>query len=119
LFVNIVSGAFLTVIGLTDPSLGSTTSGLIAGVAIFLEAGDWANMTIVSHAHPTASGKVSGTFGAVGNLFSVVGNLFSVVFAIVFRYHHAEYATSFWTTRVMKLGDDFDSPWMKPLPKGQ
>ena len=112
LFVGIVSGAFLIAIGLTDPSSESMMFGLIAGMAIFLEAGNGANFALVPHVHPTANGVLSGTVGAVGNLGGVV-------FAIVFRYHHADYATSFWITGVMIIGMNLILCWVKPLPKCQ
>lgn len=112
LFVGIVSGAFLIAIGLTDPMSESMMFGLIAGMAIFLEAGNGANFALVPHVHPTANGIVSGTVGAIGNLGGVV-------FAIVFRYHHADYATSFWITGVMIIGMNLILCWLNPLPKGQ
>ncbi|KAK4621484.1 Nitrate transporter [Fulvia fulva] len=112
LFVGIVSGAFLIAIGLTDPSSESMMFGLIAGMAIFVEAGNGANFALVPHVHPSANGVLSGTVGAVGNLGGVI-------FAIVFRYHHADYATSFWITGVMTIGMNLILCWVKPLPKGQ
>ncbi|KAF7194638.1 Nitrate transporter [Pseudocercospora fuligena] len=111
-FVGIVSGAFLIAIGLTDPTQESMMFGLIAGMAVFLEAGNGANFVLVPHVHPSANGVLSGTVGAVGNLGGVI-------FAIVFRYHHTNYAESFWITGVMIIGMNLILCWVKPLPKGQ
>ena len=46
-----------------------------------------ANFALVPHVHPHANGILSGTVEATGNLGGVI-------FAILFRYHHSEYATS-------------------------
>lgn len=89
MFVGVVSGAFLIAIGLTNPMNQSMMFGLIAGMAVFLEAGNGANFALVPHIHPHANGVLSGTIGAVGNLGGVI-------YAVVFRYHGTNYAESFW-----------------------
>lgn len=71
LFVGIVSGAFLVAIGLTDPHNKGMMFGLIAGMAVFLEAGNGANFALVPHVHPFANGILSGIVGAAGNLGGV------------------------------------------------
>ncbi|EME84071.1 uncharacterized protein MYCFIDRAFT_210778 [Pseudocercospora fijiensis CIRAD86] len=110
--VGVVSGAFLIAIGLTDPMQESMMFGLVAGTAVFLEAGNGANFALVPHVHPSANGVLSGTVGAVGNLGGVI-------FAIVFRYHHTNYAESFWITGVMVIGMNLALCWVKPIPKVQ
>ncbi|GIZ38436.1 hypothetical protein CKM354_000185300 [Cercospora kikuchii] len=111
-FVGIVSGAFLIAIGLTDPRQESMMFGLIAGMAVFLEAGNGANFALVPHVHPQANGVLSGIVGAVGNLGGVI-------YAIVFRYHGTDYAESFWITGVMVIGLNLVLCWVRPVPKGQ
>jgi NNP family nitrate/nitrite transporter-like MFS transporter len=58
-FVGVVSGVFLIIIGQLDPKDLSTMIGLIAVMAIFLEAGNGANFALVPHVHPHANGKSS------------------------------------------------------------
>ncbi|KAF2208212.1 hypothetical protein CERZMDRAFT_49783 [Cercospora zeae-maydis SCOH1-5] len=110
--VGIVSGGFLIAIGLTDPMDQGMMFGLIAGMAVFLEAGNGANFALVPHVHPQANGVLSGIVGAVGNLGGVI-------YAIVFRYHGTDYAESFWITGVMIIGLNLVLCWVRPVPKGQ
>jgi NNP family nitrate/nitrite transporter-like MFS transporter len=56
-FVGVVSGVLLIIIGQLDPKDLSTMIGLIAVMAIFLEAGNGANFALVPHVHPHANGK--------------------------------------------------------------
>lgn len=112
LFVGVVSGAFLVAIGLTNPHNESMMFGLIAGMAVFLEAGNGANFALVPHVHPFANGILSGITGAAGNLGGVC-------FAILFRFHGTNYAESFWIAGVMIMVLNLSVCWIKPLPKGQ
>ena len=61
-FCAIITGAFLIAIGLTDSHQKSTMFGLIAGMALFLEAGNGANYSLVPHVHPHANGMLPLTF---------------------------------------------------------
>jgi NNP family nitrate/nitrite transporter-like MFS transporter len=88
-FLGIVTGAFLLGIGLTDPHNQSQMFGMVAGMAIFLEAGNGAVFSLVPHVEPQANGVVSGMAGATGNLGGIV-------FAIIFRYMKKDYAKSIW-----------------------
>lgn len=54
-FVGVMSGVFLIVIGKLDPKELDTMMGLIALMAIFLEAGNGANFALVPHVHPYAN----------------------------------------------------------------
>jgi NNP family nitrate/nitrite transporter-like MFS transporter len=56
-FVGVMSGVFLIVIGKLDPKNLDEMIGLIAVMAIFLEAGNGANFALVPHIHPHANGK--------------------------------------------------------------
>lgn len=111
-FVGITSGAFLVAIGLTDPLNESMMFGLVAGMAFFLEAGNGANFALVPHVHPFANGIFSGTVGAAGNLGGVI-------FAVLFRFHHSDYAESFWIMGLIIMALNVSVCWIKPLPKGQ
>lgn len=55
----IITGVFLIAIGLTNSHTASTMFGLIAGMALFLEAGNGANYSLVPHVHPYANGTLS------------------------------------------------------------
>lgn len=50
----LVTGAFLIAIGVSDSKDHSTMFGLVAGMALFLEAGNGANFAIVPHVWPFA-----------------------------------------------------------------
>jgi NNP family nitrate/nitrite transporter-like MFS transporter len=56
-FVGVMSGVFLIIIGKLDPKKLDEMIGLIAVMAIFLEAGNGANFALVPHIHPHANGK--------------------------------------------------------------
>ncbi|KAI1773970.1 nitrate transporter [Hypoxylon cercidicola] len=109
-----VTGAMLIVIGRADPHDLPTMIGLVALMAIFLEAGNGANFALIPHVHPHANGVVSGTTGAGGNLGGVV-------FAIVFRFMDdgTGYAKSFWVIGVLMIGLNLLFCWVAPIPKGQ
>ncbi|ETS87934.1 hypothetical protein PFICI_01762 [Pestalotiopsis fici W106-1] len=109
-----LTGILLIVIGRVDPHDQSTMFGLIALMAVFLEAGNGANFSLVPHVHPHANGFVSGTTGAGGNLGGVV-------FAIIFRFmeNGTDYARAFWIIGIMMIALNLVFSWVKPLPAGQ
>jgi NNP family nitrate/nitrite transporter-like MFS transporter len=111
---GILTGIILVVIGQVNPHHESTMYGLIALMAIFLEAGNGANFALVPHVHPFANGILSGVTGAGGNLGGVV-------FAIIFRFTDAgtNYAKAFWVIGVIHIGLNLAVSWIRPLPKGQ
>lgn len=111
-FVGIISGAFLIAIGLTDPREESMMFGLVAGMAVFLEAGNGANFALVPHVHPAANGVLSGIIGAAGNFGGVC-------FAILFRFHGTRYEESLWIAGCMIIGMNLVLCWVRPLPKGK
>ncbi|KAF5878402.1 putative nitrate transporter protein [Botrytis fragariae] len=108
----IFTGAFLIAIGLTDSHNHSTMFGLVAGMGLFLEAGNGANFSLVPHIHPFANGIISGVVGACGNLGGIV-------FAIIFRYEGKDYAKCFWIIGVFTIAVNVAVSWVKPIPKGQ
>ncbi|KAK6065799.1 nitrite transporter [Seiridium cupressi] len=109
-----MTGLLLIIIGKIDPHDQSTMFGLIALMAIFLEAGNGANFSLVPHVHPHANGFVSGTTGAGGNLGGVI-------FAIIFRFmdNGTDYARAFWIIGIITIVMNLLFSWVKPLPTGQ
>ena len=145
-FVGVISGVFLIAIGLTNPNEEAMMFGLIAGMAVFLEAGNGANFALVPHVHPYANGILSGVVGATGNaggkyeLFVVLYSshhqcqcyrpycLFilhlliictGIAYALNFRFNHTNYAKSFWITGVVVIASNLAVCWIRPIPKGQ
>lgn len=111
-FVGVISGVCLIIIGQLDPHNLDTMMGLIALMAIFLEAGNGANFALVPHVHPHANGVVSGFIGAAGNFGGII-------FAIIFRYNGTHYARVFWIMGVMIIALNLMFIWVRPIPKGQ
>ncbi|KAI0136695.1 major facilitator superfamily domain-containing protein [Xylariales sp. AK1849] len=111
---GILTGLILIIIGQVNPSNQSTMFGLIALMAIFLEAGNGANFSLVPHVHPHANGFVSGITGAGGNLGGII-------FAIIFRFmdNGTDYAKAFWIIGIITIVMNLVLSWVPPLPKGQ
>ncbi|ESZ98328.1 hypothetical protein SBOR_1321 [Sclerotinia borealis F-4128] len=108
----IFTGAFLIAIGFTDPRNHAKMFGLVAGMGLFLEAGNGANFSLVPHIHPSANGIISGVVGACGNLGGIV-------FSIIFRYERRNFARCFWIVGVVTIAIKLAVSWVKPIPKGQ
>lgn len=108
----LITGAFLIAIGVLNSHHKSTMMGLVAGMALFLEAGNGAVFSLVPHVHPHANGIVSGITGGVGNLGGII-------FAIIFRYNGKDYGKVFWIIGVITLGVHLSLCWIRPIPKGQ
>ncbi|KAH7355483.1 high affinity nitrate transporter NrtB [Pyrenochaeta sp. MPI-SDFR-AT-0127] len=111
-FVGVMSGVFLIIIGKLNPHKLDEMIGLIAVMAIFLEAGNGANFALVPHIHPHANGVLSGLVGATGNLGGIV-------FAIIFRYNKTNYSRVFWLMGIIVIAMNTAFMWVKPIPKGQ
>lgn len=109
---NIIAGAFLVAIGLTDPHSQSAMFGLVAGMAFFLEGANGLNYSVVPHVHPSANGIVSGFTGACGNLGGII-------FAIIFRYNGKNYGKVFWIIGVIIMAINVATAWIRPIPRGQ
>lgn len=111
---GILTGILLIILGKTDSHDLTTFNGLMALMAIFLEAGNGANFALVPHVHPHANGVVSGFAGAFGNLGGVV-------FAIIFRFmdHGTNYAMAFWVIGCIHVGINVLTAWVRPIPTGQ
>lgn len=108
----IITGVFLIVIGVLDSHDHSTMFGLVGAMAVFLEAGNGANFSLVPHVNPFANGVVSGMTGATGNFGGII-------FAIVFRYMGTNYGKSFWIIGIMTIAVNLAVCWIRPIPKGQ
>lgn len=111
---GLLTGILLIIIGKVDPRDLSTFNGLIALMAVFLEAGNGANFALVPHVHPHANGIVSGFTGGIGNLGGVI-------FAIIFRFmdNGTDYAKAFWVIGCIHLAINVLTCWIPPIPKGQ
>ena len=111
---GVLTGTLLVIIGQVNPHSTSTMFGLVALMAVFLEAGNGANFSLVPHVHPSANGVVSGLTGGGGNLGGVV-------FAIIFRFmnHGKDYAKGFWVIGIMHIVMNLSVCWIPPLPQGQ
>lgn len=111
---GLVTGVLLILIGRLDPHETHTMFGLVALMAIFLEAGNGANFSLVPHVHPYANGVLSGLTGAGGNMGGVI-------FAVIFRFmdHGSNYAKGFWVIGCIHVAVSLAVSWIPPLPKGQ
>ncbi|KAK1754900.1 putative nitrate transporter [Echria macrotheca] len=111
---GVMTGVLLIIIGRLDPHNQSTMFGLVALMAIFLEAGNGANFSLVPHVHPFANGILSGLTGAGGNMGGVI-------FAVIFRFMDAgsNYAKALWVIGCIHVGVSLAVSWIPPLPKGQ
>ena len=52
-----MTGIFLVIIGITNPTSRSMMFGLVTGLAFFEEAGNGSCFSLVPHVHPTSNGK--------------------------------------------------------------
>ncbi|KAH8786813.1 major facilitator superfamily domain-containing protein [Hyaloscypha sp. PMI_1271] len=111
-FCGVVTGCFEVAIGLTNSHQEKTMFGLIAGLAVFMDASNGANFAVVPHVHPFANGILSGIVGAAGNLGGII-------FAIVFRYNGVHYGKAIWITGACSIGVNVACSWIRPVPKGQ
>lgn len=107
---GVVTGVFLIVIGVLNPSDVGTMMGLVGGLAVFLEGGNGADFGLVPHVHPHANGVVSGFTGAMGNLGGIV-------FAIIFRYNGKEYGRVFYIIGAIIIGINVAVSWIRPVAK--
>ena len=111
-FCGIVMGCFELAIGLTNSHKEKTMFGLIAGLAVFMDASNGANFSVVPHVHPFANGILSGIVGASGNLGGII-------FAIIFRYNGVHYDKAIWIIGAISISVNVLCSWIRPVPKGQ
>ena len=108
----VATGVLQIAIGVANSDRKSTMMGLVAGMALFLEAGNGALFALVPHVHPHANGLVSGCTGAAGNLGGIV-------FAIVFRELGKDYGKVVWIIGVVTIAVNVSVSWIRPIPRGQ
>jgi NNP family nitrate/nitrite transporter-like MFS transporter len=111
-FCGITMGCFELAIGLLNPHHESTMFGLIAGLAVFMDASNGANFALVPHVHPFANGILSGLIGAAGNFGGIC-------FAICFRYNGKDYHKAIWITGACSIAVNVVVSWIRPIPKNQ
>jgi NNP family nitrate/nitrite transporter-like MFS transporter len=111
-FCSVIMGCFEIAIGLTNSKQKTTMFGLIAGLAVFMDASNGANFAVVPHVHPFANGILSGIIGACGNLGGII-------FAIIFRYNGVHYAKAFWIIGAISIAVNLSVSWIRPIPRGQ
>lgn len=56
IFLGVAAGAHLIAIGLSNPKTEATMFGLFVGLAVFMEAANGANFSLVPHVFPAANG---------------------------------------------------------------
>ncbi|KAH6721542.1 major facilitator superfamily domain-containing protein [Leptodontidium sp. MPI-SDFR-AT-0119] len=111
-FCGVTMGCFELAIGLLNPHHEATMFGLIAGLAVFMDAANGANFAVVPHVHPFANGILSGIIGATGNLGGII-------FAIIFRYNGKNYSKVIWIIGAISIGVNVGVSWIRPVPKHQ
>jgi NNP family nitrate/nitrite transporter-like MFS transporter len=111
-FCGVSMGCFELAIGLANPHHEATMFGLVAGLAVFMDASNGANFAVVPHVHPFANGILSGIVGATGNFGGIV-------FAVIFRYNGAHYAKVIWIIGAISIGVNLACSWIRPVPRGQ
>jgi NNP family nitrate/nitrite transporter-like MFS transporter len=111
---SFLAGTLLILVGQLRPHDEPTVFGLMALVAMFLQAGNGANFSLVPHVHPQANGILSGLTGAGGNLGGIV-------FSVIFRFmdNGTNYAKGFWVVGVIHVGVSLMVSPIPPLPRGQ
>ncbi|KAH7929502.1 nitrate transporter [Leucogyrophana mollusca] len=80
----------------SDPSL-TIIIVLFVIVAVFNEAANGVNFSLVPHCNPNSNGFMSGIVGAMGNLGGVL-------FAIIFRFQTSPAGNAFWISGVVAIG---------------
>lgn len=111
-FCGVAMGCFELAIGLTNPHHEATMFGLVAGLAVFMDASNGANFAVVPHVHPHANGILSGIVGATGNLGGII-------FAIIFRYNGKNYAKVIWVIGCISIAVNLAVGWIRPVPRRQ
>ena len=109
LALNVIQGVFFIAIGFVPGLKVHSLIGLMAGLAIFMEAANGANFAMVPHIFPQNNGVVSGMVGASGNL----GGIF---FGLAFRFNKMNYHKAIWQIGVTILAIQLAICWI-PMPK--
>lgn len=111
-FLGVGQGAMCLAIGLLNTHKQSTMFGLVAGLALFMDASNGANFAVVPHVFPQANGILSGFVGASGNLGGVI-------FALLFRFNGIHYGRVIWWIGCICVAVNVGVSWIRVIPKGQ
>lgn len=111
-FLGVSQGAMCIAIGLLNTHRQSTMFGLVAGLALFMDASNGANFAIVPHVFPQANGILSGFVGASGNLGGII-------FALLFRFNGIHYGRVIWWIGCICVAVNVGVSWIRVIPKGQ
>ncbi|KAF8453841.1 nitrate transporter [Terfezia claveryi] len=111
-FLGVSQGIMLLAIGLLNTRSEPTMFGLVALLALFMEASNGANFAIVPHVFPQANGILSGFIGAWGNLGGVI-------FALLFRFNGIHYGRVIWWIGCVCVAVNVGVSWIRVIPKGQ
>lgn len=109
LVIGTLSGIFFIWIGFVTDMKVHSLIGAMAGLAIFMEAANGANFSLVPHVLPKQNGVVSGMVGGFGNL----GGIF---FNLAFRFNGVDYHKAMWQIGVAILAVQLAICWV-PMPK--
>lgn len=111
-FLGVSQGAMCIAIGLLNTHRQSTMFGLVAGLALFMDASNGANFAVVPHVFPQANGILSGFVGASGNLGGII-------FALLFRFNGIHYGRVIWWIGCICVAVNVGVSWIRVIPKGQ
>lgn len=107
--LNVIMGVFFVWIGFVKDIKVHSLIGGFAGLAIFMEASNGANFSLVPHVKPKHNGVVSGMVGGFGNVGGILFNL-------AFRYEGTDYHHALWIIGVSILVVQAAVFWI-PMPK--
>lgn len=107
--LNTIMGVFFIWIGFVTDLKVHSLIGAMAGLAIFMEAANGANFSLVPHVKPKHNGVVSGMVGGSGNLGGIMFN-------VAFRYEETDYHHALWAIGIVVLAVQAATFWV-PMPK--
>jgi len=103
--LGVIEGVFMIAIGAESSGNITTLVGLVAGLAIFLEAANGANFSVVPHINPQYNGTISGIVGGTGNLGGII-------FSLIFRYNGTNYHKAFWIIGILVIAINAAVVWI-------
>lgn len=104
--VSTMQGIFFIWIGFVNSLKVHSLIGAMAGLAIFMEAANGVNFSLVPHVHIKNNGVVSGMVGAAGNL----GGIF---FGLAFRFNGTDYHKALWIIGVTIVAVQAATFWIR------
>ncbi|CCG84626.1 protein of unknown function [Taphrina deformans PYCC 5710] len=109
LALGLLQGIFFVWIGFKSDMKVHSLIGAMAGLAIFMEAANGANFSIVPHVMPKQNGVVSGMVGGSGNM----GGIF---FNLAFRFQGTNYHKAMWLIGFVIIAIQVVASFV-PMPK--